>query len=78
MKWMNIPTCVNGGLILMRTNQIETKITRIIDGESKVFIVYSDANNFSEAFTAHCKAILDKVTETDKIPSFGCVEVYEK
>ena len=62
----------------MRTNQIETKITRIIDGEVKVFTVYSDANNFSEAFTAHCKAILDKVAETDKISSFGCVEVYEK
>ena len=62
----------------MRTNQIETKITRIIDGEAKVFTAYSDANNFSEAFTAHCKTILDKVTETDKIPSFGCVEVYEK
>jgi hypothetical protein len=62
----------------MRTNQIETKITRIIDGEAKVFTVYSDANNFSEAFAAHCKAILDKVAETDKIPSFGCVEVYNK
>ena len=61
----------------MRTNQIETKITRIIDGEPKVFTVYSDANNFSEAFTAHCKAVLDKVAETDKIPSFGCVEVYD-
>ena len=30
----------------MRTNQIETKVTRIIDGESKVFTVYVDANNF--------------------------------
>ena len=59
----------------MRTNQIETKITRIIDGEPKVFIVYSDANNFSEAFAAHCKAILDKV---DVAPSFGVVEVYDK
>ena len=63
----------------MRTNQIETKITRInLNGEPKVFTVYSDANNFSEVFTAHCRAILDKVAETDKIPSFGCVEVYEK
>ena len=62
----------------MRTNQIETKITRIIDDEAKVFTVYSDANNFSEAFVAHCKAILDKVAETDNIPSFGCVEVRDK
>lgn len=61
----------------MRTNQIETKITRLINGELKVFTVYSDADNFAEAFSAHCKAILDKVAETDKIPSFGCVEVYE-
>ena len=45
----------------MRTNQIETKITRIIDDKPVVFIVYSDANNFAEAFSAHCKAILDKV-----------------
>lgn len=59
----------------MRTNQIETKITRIIDGEAKVFTVYSDANNFAEAFAAHCKAILDKI---DVTPSFGVVEVYDK
>ena len=62
----------------MRTNQIETKLTRIIVGEAKVFTVFSDANNFYEAFAAHCKAVLDKVAETDKIPSFGCVEGYEK
>ena len=61
----------------MRTNQIETRITRLINGELKVFTVYSDADNFAEAFSAHCKAILDKVAETDKISSFGCVEVYE-
>ena len=59
----------------MRTNQIQTKITRIIDGEPVVFIVYSDANNFSEAFAAHCKAILDKV---DVTLSFGVVETYDK
>ena len=62
----------------MSTNQIETKITRLINGELKVFTVYSDANNFAEAFSAHCKAILDKVAETDKIPALGCVEVREK
>lgn len=60
----------------MRTNQIETKITRInLAGEPVVFTVYSDANNFAEAFSAHCKAILDKV---DVTPSFGVVEVYDK
>lgn len=62
----------------MRTNQIETKITRIIDGKARVFIVYSDANNFFEAFATHCKTILDKISETDKLPSFGCTEVYDK
>ena len=59
----------------MRLNQIETKITRIIDDKPVVFTVYSDANNFAEAFSAHCKAILDKV---DVAPSFGVVEVYDK
>ena len=58
----------------MRTNQIETKITRLVNGELKVFTVYSDADNFAEAFSAHCKAILDKVNVA---PSFGCVEVRE-
>ena len=62
----------------MRLNQIQTTITRLIDGELKVFTVYSDADNFSEAFAAHCKAMLDKITETDKIPSFGYAEVYDK
>ena len=62
----------------MRTNQIETKVTRIIDGKAKVFTVYVDANNFSEAFAAHCAAILNKVAETDKIPSFGCVEIRDR
>ena len=59
----------------MRTNQIETKVTRFTDEGKQVFIVYSDANNFAEAFAAHCKAILDKV---DVTPSFGVVEVYDK
>ena len=60
----------------MRVNQIETKVTRFnLDGEPVVFVVYSDADNFSEAFAAHCKAILDKV---DVTPSFGVVEVYDK
>lgn len=58
----------------MRTNQIETKVTRIVNDELVVFTVYSDANNFSEAFTAHCAAILNKV---DVTPSFGCVEVHD-
>ena len=59
----------------MRTNQIETKVTRLLDsGEVAVFTVYSDANNFSEAFAAHCAAILNKV---DVTPSFGCVEVHD-
>lgn len=62
----------------MRTNQIETKVTRIINGEVKIFTIYTDANNFSEAFAAHSMAVLNKVAETDNIPSFGCVEVREK
>lgn len=62
----------------MRTNQIETKITRIINGEVKIFTIYTDANNFSEAFVAHSMAILNKVAETDSMPSFGCVEIRDK
>lgn len=62
----------------MRTNQIEVKVTRIIDDKLVVFKVYSDANTFSEALTAANKAILDEVAKTDVIPSFGCVELYNK
>ena len=62
-------------VILMRTNQIETKITRIIDGKPVVHTIYSDADNFAEAFMAHTKALLAQV---DATPSFGCVEVREK
>ena len=65
-------------LFKMRTNQIEVKVTRIIDDKLVVFKVYSDANNFSEALIAANKAILDEVTKTDVIPSFGCVELYNK
>ena len=59
----------------MRLNQIETKITRIIDGKPVVHTIYSDADNFAEAFMAHTKALLAQV---DATPLFGCVEVREK
>ena len=60
----------------MRLNQIETKITRInLAGEPVVHTIYSDANDFAEAFMAHTKALLAQV---DATPSFGCVEVREK
>ena len=54
--------------------KLEDVIDRILNNELVVFTVYSDANNFSEAFTAHCAAILNKV---DVTPSFGCVEVHD-
>ena len=59
----------------MRLNQIETKITRIIDGKPVVHTIYSDADNFAEAFMAHTKALLAQI---DVTPLFGCVEVREK
>lgn len=62
----------------VRTNQIETKVTRIIDGKAVVFTVYADANNIYEALAAQTAAILSKITETSKLPTFGCVEVYDK
>lgn len=64
--------------LIVRTNQIETKVTRIIDGKAVVFTVYADANNIYEALAAQTAAILSKITETDKLPAFGCVEVYDK
>lgn len=62
----------------VRTNQIETKVTRIIDGKAVVFTVYADANNIYEALAAQTAAILTKITETEKLPSFGCVSVYDE
>lgn len=61
----------------MRTNQIETRITRVVDGEVKVFRVYSDANNIYEALAAQNAAIIDKIKETEPLPSFGRVEIYD-
>ena len=61
----------------MRTNQIETRITRVVDGQVKVFRVYADANNIYEALAAQNSAIIDKIKETEPLPSFGCVEVYD-
>ena len=54
-------------------NKIEIENSGVLEDDFHRY-----ANNFYEAFAAHCKAVLDKVAETDKIPSFGCVEVYEK
>lgn len=62
----------------VRTNQIETKVTRIIDGKAVTFTVYADANNIYEALAAQTAAILTKITETEKLPSFGCVSVYDE
>lgn len=62
----------------MRINQIETKVTRIIDGKPVVFTVYADADNIYEALAAQTAAILFKITETNRLPAFGCVEVYDK
>ena len=62
----------------MRINQIETKVTRIIDDKPVVFIVYADADNIYEALAAQTAAILSKITETNRLPAFGCVEVYDK
>ena len=64
--------------LIVRTNQIETKVTRIIDGKAVVFTVYADSNNIYEALAAQTAAILSKITETNKLPAFGCVEVYDK
>lgn len=60
----------------MRANQIETRVTRVVNGEVKVFRVYADANNIYEALAATNNAIIDKIKETESLPSFGCVEVY--
>ena len=73
--WKSIERLVS---LEVRTNQIETKVTRIIDGKPVVFTVYADADNIYEAIAAQTAAILSKITETNKLPAFGCVEVYDK
>ena len=65
----------------MRTNQVEIKVTRVGEeapGECQVITVYADSNNLFEALGIAMTKVINKVEETQNIPSFGCVEVRER
>ena len=67
----------------MRTNQVEIKISRFGDEvpstyneDVQVIKVYADSNNLFEALSVAYSEAIRELQNYEKIPSFGCVEVY--